>query len=482
MKKILLLLPLLLLVSLVNAQSIWSSDANGNLKNFFYTNESVYATSSNISNNATVVDIYVFNNSNSWASNTSLASYVSATKSVSTNSSGYLLPKVIWVSPQVGDYDIVLDFNHDGNYTSNVDYVYNLTTAGFSVLGVPVPTLIFSVGNSSPPNHRWSLGNMSENSMLQLKIKADYEDIAINSFTIIASGSGDDKNGISLIRLVTDESNNGIYETNETTIGYGKFINNDGVLEFPVQSAYTLSAGASNNFLFLYTMSNSSSDGNTFSFQVISSSASGKDSGKTAKLLGLPIYSAIKTVSIGALNQTMNCSIITNNTSCSGAGCNWCNSTNVCKNASESCVYTCSGSIELSLEEHGEISTARIYGLSNCDGKIAHLKQLSCNGLEMGSCSISGNECWVSFSTPGYEGNYTYSACVDKDANGSFSSEEAKLSVLTVSKLETAKPSFDWNKIILLIAVALLVASVVFIILWLKKTRTSKQYSYKFKP
>lgn len=482
MKKLLLLLPFLLFINMVNAQTIWSSDSYGNLKNFFYTNESVYVTSSNIATNSTNVDIYVFNNSNSWSNNTPLTNYVTAAKSLSTNSSGYLLPAFIWVSPIVGDYDIVLDFNHDGNYTSNVDYIYNLTTTGFSVLAVPVPTLIFSTGSSSPSNHRWNLGNKSENAMLQLKVKADYEDIIINSFTIIASGSGDDKNGISLIRLVIDENNNGIYENNETTIGYGKFFNDDGVLDFPIQNGYTISAGTSNNFLFLYMMSNSSSDGNTFSFQVISSSASGKNSGKVAKIIGLPIYSAIKTVSIGALNQTSSCSNITNNASCSSVGCNWCSSINTCKNANESCSYNCSGSVELSIEKHDEISTARIYGLSNCDEKIVHLKQLNCNGLEMGSCSISGNECWIYFSTPTYEGNYTYAACIDKNGDGSFKSEETKLSVLTVSKSESNKALFDWNKIILPITLVILVVILILLIMWLKRRKPSKPYSYKFKP
>ena len=484
MKKLLLLFPFLfLLVNSANAQRVWSSDAVGSEKNLFYSNETVYVTSSNISTTATTVDVYVVNDSNAWVNNTFLTSYVSATKTVSTNASGYIQPTLIWSSLITGSYDIVVDVNRDGNYTSNVDYVDNLTATGFSVIVVPVPTLTFSVGPKSPSDHTWNISSTGDNTMLQLKIKADNEDVKINSFDTIASGSGDDKTGISLIRLTLDDNNNGIYESNETLLGYGKFNNDNGVLILSITDGYTIPTGATAYFLFLYTMSSSVSAGDKFSFQILSSSAVGASSGKTVKLGGLPISSAVKTIAGGQANQTVICSSYTNQTACSSVGCSWCNTTNSCKNVTESCPSNCSGSVALSLEKYGNISTARISGLSNCDGKIVYLRQDNCTGSTVGNCSVSGAGCWISFSTPAAIGNYTYSACVDKDANGSYTSGESTSSVLTVSPAEEiTKPSIDWNMIILIIAIVALVVITIFVIFWFKKARTSKPYTYKFKP
>jgi len=486
MKKLLLLFPFLfLLVNSANAQTIWSSNATGSEKNLFYSNESVYVTSRNISTTTITVDIYVVNDSNAWINNTVLTSYgVSATGTVTTNASGYIEPTLIWSSLITGSYDIVVDVNRDGNYTSNVDYVDNLTVAGFTVVAVPVPTLTFSVGPKSPSDHIWNVSSTGDNVMLQLKVKADNENVKINSFDMTASGSGDDKTGISLIRLTLDDNNNGIYESNETLLGYGKFNNDNGVLILSIGNGYTIPTGATTYFLFLYTMSSSVSAGNNFSFQILSSSAVGASSGKTAKLGGLPINSAVKTIAGNqTVNQTVICSTYTNQTSCSNAGCSWCNTTNSCKNVTESCPSNCSGSVALSLEKYGNTSTARISGLSNCNGEIVYLRQDNCTGLTVGNCSVSGAGCWISFSTPDATGNYTYSACVDKDASGSYTSGESTSSVLTVSPAEEiTKPSIDWNMIILIIAIVALVVITTFVIFWFKKARTSKPYTYEFKP
>lgn len=375
MRKLLLVLPFLFLfVNSVNAQNIWSSNATGSEKNIFYTNESVYITSSNISTTSITVDVYVTNDSNSWANNTVLTSYVSATTTISTNSSGYIEPALLWSSLIAGSYDIVVDVNRDGNYTSTVDYVDSLTATGFTALAAPSPILTYSIGSKSPSDHTWNLSSIGDNVMLQLKVKADNENVKINSLDVIASGSGDDKNGISLIRLTLDGNNNGIYESNETLLSYGKFMNDNGILTLSIVNGYTLPTGATTYFLFLYTMSSSASSGN-FSFQIISGSAVGASSGKAAKIVGLPINSAVKKITGGQANQTAACSNYTTSSTCSNAGCSWCNATSSCKSLGESCPSNCSGSIVLSLEKHGNTSTARISGLSGCDGRMFYLKR-----------------------------------------------------------------------------------------------------------
>lgn len=475
-----------LFVSSASATRIWSSNSTGGEKNIFYTNETIYVASGNISNATTTsfsVRIYIVNNSDSWSNNTALSDVSGGYTVVSTNSSGYIEPTAIWYTPTVGSYDIVADVNLDGNYTSNTDYVDNLTTIGFQVVAAPVPTLTVSVGPNSPLDHILNLTNISDNVMLQLKLEASNEDVKIDVIYLTASGSGNDKTGIKLVRLILDENNNSAYDFGESLMGYGKYPSDNGILTLSLVDGYTVNVGSSVFMILIYTMSSDVSAGDTFSFQVLDILATGANSGETATIAGLTINSAVKTIGGAPPQPVVLCSDYTNQTSCLDAECNWCNVTNSCINVTESCP-TCSGTISLILEKHGNMSTAKISGLSNCNNKTAYLKRESCSGSIVETCSVSGAGCWISFSTPTATGNYTYFACVDMDESGNFTSGESTSSVLRVSpekKVSEGVPSVDWNMIILIIAIVALVASVAFVIFWVTRARTSKP-TYEFKP
>jgi len=486
MKKLLLfsLLFFFLFVSSASATSIWSSNLAGVEKNTFFTNESIYVTSGNISNattNSLTVRIYIANNSNSWSNNTALSDVTGGYTVVSTNSSGYITPRLIWDTPSTGTYDIVADVNLDGNYTTNIDYVDNLTTTGFSVVAAPVPTLTVSKGPHSPSDHTWNLTNTSDNVMLQLKLEASNEDVRIDTIALSASGSGDDENGVKLLRLIRENNNNSVFDTGESLIGYGIFARDNGLLTLSLVSDNIVSSGSIVYMIFIYTMDSDVSEGDTFSFSIIDIGAVGATSGDSATISGLAITSAVKTISGAPSQPVVLCSDYTNQTSCLGADCNWCNATSTCINATESCP-TCSGTVSLVLEEHGNTSTAKISGLSDCDDKTAYLKIESCSGSTVDTCFVSGTGCWISFSTPLAAGNYTYFACVDMDGNGEFTSDESTSSVLMVSEEEEAAGfAVDLNTIILIIAIVALVASVAFAIFWFTRVRQSKPYQFEFK-
>ena len=291
-------------VNSANAQPIISCDANGFEKNTFYTNETVYLRSTtNITATSQEVYIYIVNDIIVWTDGVILNDVSGGRKTNTTNSSGYLEVMKIW-SPSltVGNYDIVVDVNKDGAYNISVDYVDNFTTPGFEVVETPVPTLDLSLGPNTPPNHDWNLGNNSDNVMLQMKLAAGpVEDVKINSIALVASGTGDDKNGINFASLISDDGN-GVYDQGDTLLSFGKYIKDDGVLVLNLEN-YVIPANKTAYMLVIYSMSNFSSHGSTYNFQVASVSATGANSGVSVRPTGLPITSATKTV-IAATNAT----------------------------------------------------------------------------------------------------------------------------------------------------------------------------------
>ena len=306
MKKLFLpiaFLSLLFFASSAKAQTIWASNLTGNEKTTFYTNETVYLTSNNISIASISVRVYIVNDNNSWVNGTVLNDVrPGGYTEKSTNSTGYFNSEPIWTTPAVGKYDIVVDVNKDGFYNNSYsfgtnDYVYRFTSTGFEVFITPYPTLTVILGSSTPANHNWNASDASDNVMAQIRVVAgSYEAVKINSVGLIASGTGDDKAGVSVIRLILDSNSNGIYDSGESLIGYGQYVKDNSFATIDIQSGYTLPASSNFSMLVAYTMSNSPSSGETFSFKVASMTAVGSSSGQSATVNGLPLSSATKTV------------------------------------------------------------------------------------------------------------------------------------------------------------------------------------------
>jgi hypothetical protein len=307
MKKIFYLFALLFFlffVSTAKAQMIWASNSTGGEKTTFYTNETIYLTSNKIITSAISVRIYIVNDNNTWANGTVLNDVRGSYTEKSTNDTGYFNSEPIWTSPSVGKYDIVVDVNKDGIYNNsfqNNDYVDSLTTTGFEVLAAPYPTLTISLGSNTPANHNWNASDKSDNVMIQMKVASgSYEGVTINSIGLKASGTGDDKNGISIIRLILDSNNNGVYDSSDSLIGYSPtsppYLRDDTFAAINLQNGYVLTANSNVSMLITYTMSSSLSPGDTFSFQVASVTAVGSSSGQSVTVSGIPISSAVKTV------------------------------------------------------------------------------------------------------------------------------------------------------------------------------------------
>jgi hypothetical protein len=300
MKKIFFLFAFLVFLFFANsakAQTIWASNSTGSEKNTFYTNETIYLTSNNISTSAISVRVYIVNDNNSWVNGSVLSDVRSITMEKSTNDTGHFNNESIWTSPVVGKYDIVVDVNKDGIYNDSIDYVDSLTVTGFEVLATPRPTLTVTLGSNTPANHNWNASDTSDNVMIQIRVAAgSYEAVKITSIGLIASGTGDDKAGVSIIRLLLDSNNNGAYDSGDELIGYGQYVKDDSFATINLQNGYMVPASSNVSMLIAYTMSSSVSSGETFSFKIASVTATGTQSGQPATVNDLQISSAVKTV------------------------------------------------------------------------------------------------------------------------------------------------------------------------------------------
>lgn len=311
----------------VFAATIFTSDSSGALKTSFYTNETVYLAPStaNITTNSTSVRIYIMQDSNSWSNQTNLTDLSGGYKTFTTNDTGYLnKTNIIWPATlTVGNYDVIADANSNGVYDQGIDFIYDTAAIGFQVIPLLGPSLTVSVGENSTANHIYTIpSNNTDNAMLQLKISVgSFENIKLNSLSLIANGTGDDSKGISYVKLLLDANNNGIYDSTDNLLAGSKFIHDNGIVQLDIPNGYVIGTNTTSYFLIIYSMSNTSLDGDRYSFSVASVSAVGATSGTNAKAsLSSVINSAIKTISVTAVTTTSTTTTISSITSSSVTG------------------------------------------------------------------------------------------------------------------------------------------------------------------
>ena len=293
-------------VALAVEAQVWASDATGAVKNSFYTNDTVYITGVNLTaDTSATVRVYITENSDKWANGTVLTAVGTGYQEFTTNGTGDLPPTALWPNPSVGNYDVVVDTGQDGVYNSSKDFVDNLTTVGFTVSAPPAPVLYVSVGENSSSDHDWNLTEETGgNVMLQLKLRtSNLEPVTVNSLSLLASGTGDDENGIKYVQVVLDVDRDGVYDVGESRLAYGNYLKDNGVLNLVLTGKNQIPANSTRYFLILYMISESASVGDTFKFDILSIDAVGS-SGQKAVVDGLYITSATKTITGAAPTTT----------------------------------------------------------------------------------------------------------------------------------------------------------------------------------
>lgn len=329
MKKIFLLVGFFIaFAQIAFARTIFTSYQNGTEKTSFFTNESVYLAPSttNITWNSTTVRAYVVTDSNSWTNQSSLTDVTGNYKPLTTNSSGFLDSVTsLWAPTTIaGNYDVVIDVNDNGIYDSGIDYVFDSSVIGFQINPIPGPTLAFAVGGNNTADHTYTIpSNSTDNVMLQFKVTAgNAEAVYLNTVSLLASGTGNDVNGISYVKLVADSNGNGIIDQDESTpIVFDQYQHDNGVIQFNIPgSGFLIQPNTTVNFLVVYSMTKSSKNGDTYSFQVPGATGTGATSGMSAKISGLSINSAITTISLaGAVTTTTTTTSTSSSTSSSSS-------------------------------------------------------------------------------------------------------------------------------------------------------------------
>lgn len=316
------------------------------MKNSFYTNETVYVTSfGNILSNSSEVWVYITSDSDSWSEGTNLTSISIARILLATNSTGSLLTSPIWNPPlKAGKYDVVVDIGKDDKYNTS-DFVDNTSAVGFEVVDVPAPSLAVSLGSASPSDHKFNVSSgILDNIVMQLKlvgsgIGGSTERIKLDSIDLVASGIGNEKAGISIVKLIVDSNSNGAIDSEDLLIGYDKFISDNGILTLRVASdkKFIMNLSTSHYLLIDYVMSAENYDDETYQLQIISVNSVGENSGLLSKTSGLPINSTMTTISGGKTKAVVKaCTDYKDQASCA-ASCQWCSSDNTCRNLTETC-------------------------------------------------------------------------------------------------------------------------------------------------
>ena len=346
-------------------------------KNNYTTAEIIYAVS-NIGINdylcrsqtpSQTVKLSIVENKDSWNDGDS---FTEITNSEIPNSG--FSSKKIWESPKPGNYDLIIDCNNNQKYNEASEPLYN---TGFTVI-VKEGIIKVSLGESVIPSFFWYYDSeepVLDNKILSLKLIAENENIILNNLTLETKSP---ENSTIILEIYVDKNNDGLL--NPVDVSIGKIETNE--KRFLVNMDYTLSLGASENFLFVYKMNENYLQGD-YSLKVVSLRGTGFLSEKPVTFLGLPIESKVMIV----LKEKI-------------------------------CIGTLKLTLTPSPAKKDSIITAVISDLTGCDNKQVYLKTDACYlflNTDLGSCIIINNTCQIK--TTVFE---EYYACIDKNSDNDF--------------------------------------------------------------
>jgi len=378
------LISFIFFITSVNAAQIWTSDFTNpsTAKRTFYdTNDTIYLNSDPSAFTATTtLRVYIVNDNNTWVNQTNLTDMRGTYSTVVTDSLGTISKRAI-LQPTltVGKFDVVIDVNGNGIYDEGTcgttDCVYHLTETGFEVLKTPQPVITAAYGSYNPVNHNWVYDPTNNNNvMMNLKLTGDTEEVV--KLTIVylsAFGTGNDKTGISVVKLIGDDNNNGIYDSEDSLKAWGTFFNDDGIANLIFTSSIYLQPNSTQNFLIVYTMSSSVNDGETYGANVLNVEGTGETTKLVAKVSNLPLATSIKTISASPYQTTTTTSVITTTTTVIPT--DECSSKQDCKadycSGKKQYTYNC----EYSDQEKRKICTSSTKDVKCCENNDCNLDQ-----------------------------------------------------------------------------------------------------------
>ena len=164
-----------------------------------------------------------------------------------------------------------------------------------------VGAVTVALGSNTPASTNEATGGTGI-AMMQLALSANAtEDVNLTSLTLATSGTADESTDISQVRLFEDVNDNGTLELATdnllSTIAGASITSNDQDLTFTITN--TLSASETNNYLVVYDLAGTASNGETFSLSFDSNadlSGTGATSSMAVSVTGAPVNANTKTI------------------------------------------------------------------------------------------------------------------------------------------------------------------------------------------
>lgn len=153
-----------------------------------------------------------------------------------------------------------------------------------------------TLGLNSPPNHGWTPPH-AYNELVQLHLSTNAtEGVSLVSFTVKASGTGNDASDIMNVTFTLDENANGEVDSGETNLASGQYPSDDSTLKLTLKQPYNLSASTSSDFIISYKFGSGATNGETYRLNLTSIEAAGLITLQTPDIIGLPLLSTTTTV------------------------------------------------------------------------------------------------------------------------------------------------------------------------------------------
>jgi len=268
--------------------AVQAVNANGRAFDVYQVDEDIYVSGRCLDAADSRTDVYVVGDRGSWKDGTELVDVSGGVEEVDIDEDGELTLTRVWDSRlDVGEYDVVLDTDEDGEY----DEGECVTDDGFKVIDAGEGTV--KLGSKSPDeDFRWRV-KFDEPFVVMLQVRLfakDLEDLRITTFTIDASGTGNERESLLDVIVAEDRGGDGEYrDGSDTILGHGTYVRDSG--EITIATNFLLEAGDSANILIVYAMGADFLDGKTFLVDLDKVEAEGVISEERVRLLGTPISS-----------------------------------------------------------------------------------------------------------------------------------------------------------------------------------------------
>jgi len=238
------------------------------------------------------VDIYVVSKRSNWNDEDILNDVTDDIEQIEGDEEGELPLTRVWFSRlDIGEYDIVVDVDRDGEFDEDLDCVDRNGGTGFKVISGA--TLTVSEGSKNPDeDFKWKPEkNDPFVTFLQVRLRNDdEEDVLIEGIELAPRGSGNDRNMILEVIVAEDRGSDGKYvDGSDKVWGIGTYPHDN--RSVVIETNVVLKEKESINLVVAYLMGKGIGNADTFSVSLTDVEATGLTSDGEARVIGLSVSS-----------------------------------------------------------------------------------------------------------------------------------------------------------------------------------------------